>query len=94
MINEDEVNGVKNFFREVWIFDAANLKDGPKTVLSHQELNFAFTLHSVWTPSLETNPEDPYLVPVKEDYQYMIDKIWLDKHKIQEFFDKEIFPHF
>lgn len=94
MINEDEVNGGKNFFREVWIFDAANLKDGPKTVLSHQELNFAFTLHSVWTPSLETNPEDPYLVPVKEDYQYMIDKIWLDKHKIQEFFDKEIFPHF
>ncbi|KPQ16950.1 MAG: lignostilbene-alpha,beta-dioxygenase related protein [Algoriphagus marincola HL-49] len=94
MINEDELDGVKNFFREVWIFDAANLKQGPKAVLSHPDLNYAFTLHSVWTDSLESNDEDPYTVPVKEDYQYMIDKIWLDKHKIQDFFEKEIYPHF
>lgn len=94
MINEDELNGEKNFFREVWIFDAANLKDGPKAVLSHPDLNFAFTLHSVWTNSIESNASDPYHVSVKDDYQYMIDKIWLDKHIIQDFFNKEIYPHF
>lgn len=94
MINEDILDGIRNFFREVWIFDAAKLKDGPVAVLSHQDLNYAFTLHSTWTDSIESNVENSYMVPVEEDYRYMIDRIWLDRKIISEFFEKNIFPKF
>jgi hypothetical protein len=89
MINEDG----DNFFRELWIFDAARLKEGPVCILTHPELNYAFTLHSVWTSDLESNPDDGYRVDMIEDYTNMINKIWLGKKKVKSFFEEKVFPH-
>ena len=33
---------------ELWVFDAANLSQGPLTRLGHPELDLPFTLHSCW----------------------------------------------
>ncbi len=94
MLNEAELNGETNVFRELWIFDAANLKQGPLTVMSHKDLNFGFTLHSVWAPSLKQNSENTYNVPVAKDYNYMINKIWFDRRKVRRFFKRNVFPNF
>ena len=53
MLNQAELDGVENVFREVWLFDAANLKQGPVCVLTHPQFNYGFMLHCVWTDSIE-----------------------------------------
>jgi hypothetical protein len=50
----NEVNS--NYFRrEMWLFDANNLKAGAVCVLSHADLDFSTTLHWLW---METAPKE------------------------------------
>jgi len=96
------INGDKNilktedkYSREIWIFDAANLKDGPVCKLGHKDLQFAFTIHSVWTPDCK-NHNTEYKIDVKEDYEWVIEKIKnkAKRNKMREFLKKEVYPHF
>ncbi|TAF35005.1 MAG: hypothetical protein EAZ57_01835 [Cytophagales bacterium] len=43
-----------SFNREIWIFDAANLKAGPCCILTHPQLDFSTTLHWVWMENAPT----------------------------------------
>ncbi len=53
---------------EIWVFDSQNLGQGPLCRLGHPDLNFAFTLHTAWMPSVEAQTSPPYVVSKTDDY--------------------------
>ena len=80
---------------EIWIFDAANLKEGALCKLHHPELNFGFSLHTTWlkninTSNLEYKIEDArYYQSCLEDTLNFVDKklpffLWKIKNEIKE----------
>lgn len=75
---------------EIWIFEADNLKQGPRWKLSHPSLNFGLTLHTAWLPQIGKR-QASYHIPVREDFQEIV------KHQsqnVRELFEREIYPHF
>jgi hypothetical protein len=99
MINgiEEEGDGT-NYLREVWIFDASNLKQGPLCVLTHPKFNFGFTLHPVWIPDtqaldLATAEEETQEDHIAE-YKALIDKLHKkDRPHIHEIFENNVYPN-
>jgi carotenoid cleavage dioxygenase-like enzyme len=75
---------------EIWIFDAANLKQGPVCQLWHPQLKLGFTVHTAWLPKIAKRTAT-YNIPVEEDYK---DLVAQQPAEIQELFEKEIYPHF
>ena len=75
---------------EIWIFDAANLKQGPVCQLWHPQLKLGFTVHTAWLSKIAKRTAT-YNIPVEEDYQ---DLVAQQPAEIQELFEKEIYPHF
>lgn len=75
---------------EFWIFDGANLAGKPLCKLSHPDLNFGFTLHTAWLPNIGRR-QASYNIPVKSDYQELVDK---QCPNIQKLFEDEVYPHF
>ncbi len=63
----DATNG-----NEVWIFDAANLSQGPVCKLWHPQMDFGFTVHSTWLRQAKPRTAN-YCVPVVEDYQAVVE---------------------
>jgi hypothetical protein len=75
---------------EIWIFDAANLKQGPVCQLWHPQLKLGFTVHTAWLPKIAKRTAT-YNIPVEDDYK---DLVAQQPVEIQELFEKEIYPHF
>jgi hypothetical protein len=84
---------------EIWIFDAANLQQGPLCQLGirNQSLNFGTTIHTTWLPEIAPRTAS-YYIPVEEDYEpllEMTEKKFPDlKGEVRELFEKEVYPHF
>ncbi|PIY10997.1 MAG: hypothetical protein COZ18_04905 [Flexibacter sp. CG_4_10_14_3_um_filter_32_15] len=89
---------------QLWIFDAQNLNKGAICKLAHPKWIANTTLHSAWLSEAKTTNSD-YNVPVKSDYQPLINDSLLGKfvhgilfkkerEQIQEIFDKNVYPHF
>jgi len=53
---------------ELWLFDSQDLAAGPICRMSHPDLNFAFTLHTEWMPTLDGQAAPTYVVDKTEDY--------------------------
>ena len=53
---------------EFWIFDAANLKQGPLYRLSHSKLNLGMTVHTTWLREIGS-PQEPRYYNVREDFE-------------------------
>lgn len=83
------------YTREVWLFDAANLKQGPVCKMAHDAFQFAFTIHSVWIPDCEPSPAD-YIVSPIEDYTEVLNRFTNQEKKalLETFMKKEVFPHY
>ncbi len=83
------------YSREIWIFDAAALKNGPVCKLSHPDLQYAFTIHSIWIPDC-VNTQSNYNINVKEDFNWVIQQFpdAAKKATMQAFMDKNVYPHF
>lgn len=81
---------------EVWIFDANELNKGPVCKLNHPQMSFGFTIHSAWVPETKVVSKPDYVINVKEDYDFMIQKVKDGgiKTRIQQLFDTEVYPHF
>lgn len=94
------VNGNKDFSgdeysREIWIFDAANLKQGPVSKCTHNDLSFACTIHSVWADDCMPSPKD-YVVNIVADYTQVVNS-FKSKNKRKEmlaFLEDTVFPHY
>jgi hypothetical protein len=95
MVNGPDNFNDDNYSRELWIFDAANLKGGPICRLTSPEMDFAFTIHSTWIDeciSQETN----YKVNIKKDLEYAILRyVKKDERKeMSAFMEENVYPHF
>ncbi len=74
---------------EVWIFDAAQLHQGPLCRLHHPELNFGFTLHTAWLPQIGRR-QASYAIAVEADYEPLVAQNSAD---IQALFATEVYPY-
>ncbi|TAH20977.1 MAG: hypothetical protein EAZ08_04515 [Cytophagales bacterium] len=83
-----------DYYNEIWIFDAANLKK-PVCRLGNSEMAFTFTLHCTWIPDLVPS-ESKYNIDVQQDYNSLINTIIRPKRKkrVQQFFDDYVYPNF
>lgn len=87
--------GGNNYQCEAWVFDAANLAQGPVCTLNSPLMSFAFTLHSAWTeqaaPSTST-----YKIDVRSDYDPLIAALQpeLRRPVVQDLFDRFVYPNF
>ncbi len=82
------------YSREIWFFDAADLKAGPVCKMSHPDMNYAFTIHSAWIDEC-VSQNTGYKVDVREDLQYLINKMrGKNKKFFTEFMSKHVYPHF
>ena len=95
LVNYPE-NNQDNYQCEIWIFKAWDLASGPVCTLNHPELDYAFTLHSVWVDKVGSNPENPYYINPRDDYDPLIKNIYIEERRkeVQELFDKFVYPHF
>jgi hypothetical protein len=75
---------------EIWIFDAKALASGPKCKLKHPSLNFGFTMHTAWLPTIAPRTAS-YDIPVRQDYENAVKQ---KSPKIQELFEKDVYPYF
>ncbi len=84
---------VMDYERELWIFEADHLAQGPVCKLTHPELSYAFTLHSAWIE--EAQEQDPtYQVSIREDYSNPQSILPWVQPELKDFFEKYVFPHF
>ena len=83
------------YSREIWFFDAARLSKGPVCKLQHPELQFAFTIHSVWSPDCVSS-NTSYNIPVREDYDWVISNFPNQERQksMREFMEKNVYPFF
>lgn len=75
---------------EVWIFDAANLSQGPLTRLGHPDLNIPFTLHTAWMNEIGPRTAE-YQVPIREDIGDAVDR---QNAEVRAIFETEVYPRF
>jgi len=80
---------------EFWIFDAQNISKGPICKLTHPKIKFAFTLHTSWIPEINESDQE-FTIPVKSDYDEILKnlELGLDRKFLEEFFAKNVYPHF
>ncbi|MEM1328312.1 MAG: carotenoid oxygenase family protein [Bacteroidota bacterium] len=82
------------YTREVWIFDAADLKNGPVCKLSHPDMNYAFTIHSTWMADCESQ-HSTYRVDIQKDLEYSINRYASRRGKFyEEFMEEHVYSHF
>lgn len=88
-------NDKDEYSREVWLFDAAALSKGPVCKLQHPDLQFAFTIHSVWSPD-SASSNTSYHIPVREDYDWVISNFPSQERQanMREFMEKNVYPFF
>ncbi|TVQ41769.1 MAG: hypothetical protein EA362_14205 [Saprospirales bacterium] len=85
-----------NYQCEIWIFKAWDLSSGPVCTLHHPDLDYAFTLHSVWVDKIGSNTDNPYYIDPREDYDPLIKNLYIKERRkeVQELFDKHVYPNF
>ncbi len=74
--------------KEVWVFRADHLQDGPICKLSHPDLQFGFTMHTAWLAAIAPRTSH-YQVPIRPDYEPR-----LNQPAVQQIFNESVFPHF
>lgn len=82
-----------NYDREIWIFEADNLKKGPICKLVHPEMSYSFTLHSAWIEEA-VQQETNYHISVRDDYANPQSVLPGVQKNIKEFFEKYVYPNF
>lgn len=79
---------------ELWIFDAADLSQGPLYRLSHPELNIGPTLHTAWLSKLESPPPRTDY-DLRADYREVLQQLKPEdfKKRVQDLFEQDVFPN-
>ena len=76
---------------EFWIFDAANLAQGPICKLGHEEAIFGMTLHTAYTENAYPLDRSGYKINVEKELEPRISK---NDKTLQELFKKHVYPYF
>lgn len=96
MVVKLKETGDKKYQAQVWIFDAADLDQGPICKLYHPDVTFNYPLHSTWLPEL-VSPTPPHHIDVEADYNEMIRQttFWPGpRARLQGFFQQYVYPHY
>jgi carotenoid cleavage dioxygenase-like enzyme len=75
---------------EIWVFDAANLAQGPLARLGHRQLDLPFTLHTLWVPSVARR-RATYQVDIRQDLAPAVRGL---SPELRQIFEDEVYPHF
>ncbi len=89
-------SNLSSYFSEIWIFNAHSLKEGPVVKLHHDQLQFAFTIHSVWVNEAADVSVPSYKIDIKKDYNEQVQKIRGRRlrRKVQTMMNDKVYPHF
>ena len=84
------------YTREMWIFDAENLAQGPVCKLGHPEWNFCYTIHSNWLKEVFSPEKPAFDYDIRADYQWRINKVrpMKKRKQLQDFMEQNVFPNF
>ncbi len=84
-----------SYSSEFWIFDATNVSQGPICKMKNESIKFAFTLHTSWMPNAFSS-DQKFKISTKADYDAAIKdlELGLDRNFLEDFFEKEVYPHF
>ena len=95
MVNGNEDFSGDEYSREVWIFDAADLKKGPICKLHHPDMQFSFTIHSVWIDSC-VPASNNYKVDIVLDYMEVLENFEDKdkKEKMLKFMAETVFSNY
>ena len=95
LVNYPE-NNEDNYQCEIWIFKAWDLASGPVCTLHHPDMDYAFTLHSVWVEEVGQNDSNPYYIDPRDDYDPLIKNLYIKERRkeVQELFDQHVYPNF
>ncbi|RSD30961.1 carotenoid oxygenase family protein [Vibrio pectenicida] len=77
--------------KEIWLFDAQNLAQGPLAILGHPELNFATTNHALWVPSIGPRPMNAYKADIAEFFTRRAPK---HRRAVRQVIEQQILPRF
>lgn len=79
---------------EVWVFDAADVAKGPVCRLTHPQLHYCFTIHTLWIP--EAKPcTGVSVIDIEKEYTDLINHFDIpDGALIQPFLEANVYPHF
>ncbi|WP_020409596.1 carotenoid oxygenase family protein [Hahella ganghwensis] len=90
VVRKDPTNGRGNG-KEIWIFDAGNLSQGPVCILSNPNLNFATTNHALWVESIGPRPVGVYRSDLAE---FLTGKMSKHSREVQQILEEYILPKF
>ena len=74
--------------KELWIFDAANLANGPLCRLSHPDFDPGYTIHTAWLQKIEPRSAT-YCIDARADYDPLIAK---SSEAVRKLFNQDIYP--
>ncbi|MGI9280588.1 MAG: carotenoid oxygenase family protein [Endozoicomonas sp.] len=77
--------------KEIWVFDADNLDQGPVAILGSTDLNFGTTNHALWVPQIGPRPSDRYKADVSDFFRSRLDK---HRSQVRAVIEQEILPRF
>ncbi len=77
--------------KELWIFDARALQQGPLCVLGSSELQFATTNHALWVESLGQRAVDAYRVDVSDHFR---SKLHRHSREVRNVVERDVLPRF
>ncbi|MDA0118634.1 carotenoid oxygenase family protein [Vibrio sp. T11.5] len=77
--------------KEIWIFDAKNLTQGPLAILGHPQLNFATTNHALWVPNIGPRPLDGYKANVGDFFRSRVSQ---HRRAVRDVIEQQILPRF
>jgi carotenoid cleavage dioxygenase-like enzyme len=75
---------------EVWVFDAADLAQGPLCRLGHPGLRIPFTMHAAYLPEIRPRTAS-YAIDVEADHQAEVQRL---SPALQTLFRQQVYPHF
>lgn len=89
-VMSDDESWAKSTGDEFWIFDAANLQQGPLCRLGHPQLDLPFTLHTTWMPEVQPRTAN-YKIPAREDFA---ERMQDQPEDVEQMFEENVYPHF
>ncbi len=90
VVRKNPTYGIGNG-KEIWIFDAQNLAQGPITILGHPNLNFATTNHALWVSQIGPRPMDAYKAQVGDFFR---EKAPSHRSSVRRVIEDQILPRF
>ncbi|QUJ68414.1 carotenoid oxygenase family protein [Photobacterium sp. GJ3] len=90
VVRQQPTQGIGNG-KEIWLFDAQNLAQGPMAILGHPALNFATTNHALWVPEIGPRPDNSYRAEVGDFFRNRADA---HSRAVREVIETQILPRF